>query len=83
MYYKYQIKNTDQFSTSFRSKFLLNYCNYFRKESEIHSISGRLEDEQSLVAKLQKQIKEQSSRISELEEELDAERQSRARVRLT
>ena len=30
----------------------------FRKESEINSLNGRLEDEQSLVAQLQKKIKE-------------------------
>lgn len=36
-----------------------------------------LEDEQSLVAKLQKQIKELQARIEELEEELEAERQKR------
>lgn len=55
--------------------------NHSRKESEIHSLGTRLEDEQSLVAKLQRQIKELQARIQELEEELEAERQSRAKVR--
>lgn len=46
----------------------------------MHSLSSRLEDEQSLVAKLQKQIKELQGRIQELEEELEAERQARSKV---
>lgn len=52
----------------------------YRKEQELHSMSGKLEDEQSLVAKLQKQIKELQGRIQELEEELEAERQARSKV---
>lgn len=44
------------------------------------AFTGRLEDEQSLVNKLQKQIKELQSRIQELEEELEAERQARSKV---
>lgn len=51
-----------------------------RKDKEIASLNAKLEDEQSLVAKLQKQIKELQSRIEELEEELEAERQARAKV---
>ena len=42
--------------------------------------TAQLEDEQSLVSKLQKQIKELQSRIEELEEELEAERQARAKA---
>lgn len=53
---------------------------FFRKDTEIHSLTSRIEDEQSLVAKLQRQIKEQQARIQELEEELEAERQSRSKV---
>lgn len=34
-----------------------------RKDIEVHAITTKLEDEQSLVAKLQKQIKELLSRI--------------------
>lgn len=51
-----------------------------RKDKEISSLNAKLEDEQSLVAKLQKQIKELQSRIEELEEEVEAERQARAKV---
>ncbi|KAG1661467.1 Myosin heavy chain, muscle [Nymphon striatum] len=51
-----------------------------RKDKEISSLQGKLEDEQSLVAKLQKQIKELQARIEELEEELEAERQARAKA---
>ncbi len=43
-------------------------------------MSSRLEDEQSLVGKLQRQIKELQARIAELEEELEAERQGRSKV---
>lgn len=52
----------------------------FRKESETHAIASKLEDEQGLVTKLQKQIKELQSKNQEVEEELEAERQSRAKV---
>uniref|UniRef100_A0A1I7XLC0 Myosin motor domain-containing protein n=1 Tax=Heterorhabditis bacteriophora TaxID=37862 RepID=A0A1I7XLC0_HETBA len=51
-----------------------------KKEAEIHSMTSRLEDEQSLVSKLQRQIKELLARIQELEEELEAERQSRSKA---
>lgn len=53
---------------------------YFRKDAEIHSLTSHLEDEQSLVVKLQRQIKELLARIQELEEELEAERQARYKV---
>lgn len=46
----------------------------------MHALSSRLEDEQSLVGKLQRQIKELQARIGELEEELEAERQARSKV---
>lgn len=51
-----------------------------RKDKELASVTAKLEDEQSLVGKLQKQIKELQSRIEELEEEVEAERQARAKV---
>lgn len=54
--------------------------NLQKKEAELHSISSRLEDEQSLVGKLQRQLKELQARISELEEELEAERGSRSKA---
>lgn len=53
--------------------------NLQKKEAELHSISSKLEDEQSLVGKLQRQLKELQARISELEEELEAERGSRSK----
>ncbi|XP_044728587.1 myosin heavy chain, muscle isoform X10 [Chrysoperla carnea] len=51
-----------------------------RKDKEISSLSAKLEDEQSLVGKTQKQIKELQARIEELEEEVEAERQARAKA---
>jgi uncharacterized coiled-coil protein SlyX len=47
---------------------------------EIKSLNSKLEDEQSLVAQLQRKIKELLARIEELEEELEAERAARAKV---
>lgn len=41
-----------------------------RKDKELSSLTAKLEDEQSLVGKLQKQIKELQTRIEELEEEV-------------
>merc|ERR1719312_1562352 len=49
-----------------------------RKEKDTSTLCSKLEDEQSGVARLQKIIKENQQRIEELEEELEAERQSRA-----
>merc|ERR1711936_1400065 len=51
-----------------------------RKENEISSFVSKLDDEQSLVGKTQKTIKEYQGRIEELEEELEAERQARAKA---
>merc|ERR1711988_2023618 len=51
-----------------------------RKEKDIGQLSSKLDDEQSLVAKVQKSIKEHQGRVEELEEELDAERQARAKA---
>merc|ERR1712203_630275 len=51
-----------------------------RKEKDLASLSSRLEDEQSIVAKVQKAIKETQARVEELEEELEAERQARAKA---
>ena len=45
------------------------------------ALTNRLEDEQSLVGKLQRQIKELQAKIQELEEEIEAERQSRSKVK--
>merc|ERR1711971_424098 len=51
-----------------------------RKEKEIGGLASKLDDEQCLVAKIQKAVKENQGRVEELEEELDAERQARAKA---
>merc|ERR1711872_336093 len=51
-----------------------------RKEKDMGAISSKLDDEQSLVAKMQKSIKEFQGRVEEMEEELEAERQARAKA---
>merc|ERR1712060_605189 len=51
-----------------------------RKEKDASGLFSKLEDEQSLVAKVQKSIKEQQGRVEEMEEELEAERQARAKA---
>merc|ERR1712083_858337 len=50
-----------------------------RKEKDLTGLSSKLDDEQQLVGKVQKAIKEVQSRVEELEEELEAERQARAK----
>jgi len=50
------------------------------KEKDIGGLGSKLDDEQSIVAKLQKNIKEVQGRIEELEEELEAERQARSKA---
>ena len=51
-----------------------------RKEKDISVLNAKLEDEQSLVCKLQKAIKENQACVEEHEEELEAERQARAKA---
>merc|ERR1712050_365646 len=51
-----------------------------RKEKDFSALASKLDDEQSLVGKLQKTIKEIQARVEELEEELEAERQARAKA---
>merc|ERR1712198_651918 len=51
-----------------------------RKEKDIGGLSSKLEDEQCIVSKMQKGIKETQARVEELEEELEAERQARAKA---
>merc|ERR1712186_187964 len=51
-----------------------------RKEKDAGGLLSKLDDEQSLVAKVQKGIKENQARVEELEEELEAERQARAKA---
>merc|ERR1719471_2038275 len=50
------------------------------KDKDISNLSLKLEDEQALVGKSQKNIKEIQGRIEELEAELEAERQARAKA---
>jgi len=54
--------------------------NIGRKEKDGMGLSCKLEDEQAIVAKIQKGIKETQGRVEELEEELEAERQARAKA---
>merc|ERR1719282_1475451 len=51
-----------------------------RKEKDAAALFSKLDDEQSLVAKVQKTIKEIQSRVEGMEEELEAERQGRAKA---
>jgi peptidoglycan hydrolase CwlO-like protein len=51
-----------------------------RKDKEVGSFIAKLDDEQGLVGKVQKSIKELQGRIEEMEEELEAERQARAKA---
>ena len=52
------------------------------KKNNFHSVQlgTKLEDEQALVAQLQKKIKELQNRIEELEEDLETERQNKAKT---
>merc|ERR1711970_225444 len=50
------------------------------KEKNNQILAAKLDDEQSLVAKAQKNIKELQGRVEAAEEELEAERQARARA---
>merc|ERR1711892_516959 len=51
-----------------------------RKDNEINAVASSLDDEQGVVGKVQKGIKEHQARVEELEEELEAERQARAKA---
>ena len=51
-----------------------------RKEKEITSIQAKTDDEQTLVNKYTKQVKEIQSRLEELDEELTVERHNRAKA---
>merc|ERR1712141_615770 len=51
-----------------------------RKEKEFSQLASRMEDEQGIVSKTQKGIKELQGRVEEMEEELEAERQARAKA---
>ena len=51
-----------------------------RKDKDTSSLFTKLEDEQGLVGKTQKLIKEYQARVEEMEEELEAERQARSKA---
>jgi len=51
-----------------------------RKDKEMNVLHNKLDDDQSLVGKSQKQIKEFQGRVEEMEDELEAERQARAKA---
>jgi len=51
-----------------------------RKENELNTLMGKLDDEQGGVGRTQRMIKELHGRVEEMEEELEAERQSRAKA---
>merc|ERR1719210_2457677 len=51
-----------------------------RKDNEMTGMASKLDDEQSLVSKVQKSIREFQGRIEQMEEELEAERQARAKA---
>ena len=51
-----------------------------KKEKDSTGLFSKLEDEQGLVARVQKSIKEFQARVEEMEEELEAERQARAKA---
>merc|ERR1712172_146816 len=51
-----------------------------RKEKDASALTSKLDDEQNLVSKVQKAIKDVQSRVEESEEELEAERQARAKA---
>merc|ERR1712240_853904 len=50
------------------------------KDKNNHELAAKLDDEQNLVAKAQKGIKEIQGRVEAMEEELEAERQARAKA---
>ena len=51
-----------------------------RKDKDIASLTSKVEDEQILLSKQQKGIKDLQSRIEQLEEELESERQARGKA---
>merc|ERR1712242_660902 len=51
-----------------------------RKEKEVSALGAKIEDEASLGSKYSKQIKELQSRLEELDEELNMERNNRAKA---
>merc|ERR1711872_441443 len=54
--------------------------NVQRKEKEFATMAAKIEDEQTLGGKYQKQMKELGARLEDLDEELALERQNRAKA---
>ena len=50
-----------------------------RKDADVNQYTKKLEDEQALVTKVQKTIRETQLKVEEMEEELEAERQARSK----
>jgi len=55
-------------------------ANIARKDNDYVALAAKLDDEQALVGKAQKSIREYQGRVEELEEEMEAERQARAKA---
>ena len=53
---------------------------YFRKENEIKTLNGKVEEMEGIIAQLQRKNKDLQARIEELEEELETEKQARMKV---
>ena len=51
-----------------------------RKEKDLAALAQKLDEDQGVVGKVQKQIKERQGHVEELEEELEAEKQARAKA---
>ncbi|PIO76295.1 myosin tail [Teladorsagia circumcincta] len=51
-----------------------------KKEADLHALGVRIEDEQAMSNRLTRQSKENTARIIEIEDELEHERQSRAKA---
>nr|CDJ95284.1 Myosin and Myosin head and Myosin tail domain containing protein [Haemonchus contortus] len=51
-----------------------------KKEADLHALGVRIEDEQAMANRLNRQCKENAARIIEIEDELEHERQSRAKA---
>ncbi|KAK6055867.1 myosin head [Cooperia oncophora] len=51
-----------------------------KKEADLHALGVRIEDEQAMANRLTRQSKENATRLIEIEDELEHERQSRAKA---
>ncbi|EYC46232.1 hypothetical protein Y032_0404g853 [Ancylostoma ceylanicum] len=55
-------------------------ANLKKKEADLHALGVRIEDEQAMASRLNRVCKENAVRIIEIEDELEHERQSRAKA---